>query len=70
MITLKQAKRIGDKLGVNWKKFDLNQFQMGMNEEKEHRDVTHGNLLKTGKIAISHLKEKSDYYTRLKRAMR
>jgi hypothetical protein len=70
MITTKHAKQIGDKLGIDWKKYDLKQFQMGMNEELEHRDVTHGNLLKTGKISFSHLKEKPDYYTRLKRAMR
>lgn len=70
MIKQVQAKQIGDRLNVNWNKVDIHEFQMGMNEEMEHRDVTHGNLLKTGKIALSHLSEKRDYYTRLKKAMK
>ena len=70
MIDLKQAMSVGDRLGVNWNKVDKHEFKMGMNEELEHRDVTHGNLLKTGKITLSHLHERKDYYTRLKKAMR
>ena len=70
MITLSHAKRIGDNLGVNWNRVNIKEFQMGMNEEAEHRDVTHGNLRKTGKIVLAHLKEHRDYYTRLRKAMR
>ncbi len=33
----------------------------------EHRDVTRGSLTITGKIALAHLKELPDYYTRLSR---
>lgn len=70
MINLNHAKQIGDKIGINWSKVDLKQFQMGLNEELEHRDVTHGNLIQTGKIAHAHLRERKDYYSRLKRAMK
>ena len=67
MISQQQAKRIGDKLKVNWDKVDIRQFQQGLKVELEHRNVTKGNLLLTGKIALAHLKEMPDYYTRLKR---
>ena len=66
-INQKQAKRTGDKLKVNWDNISLKQFTMGMNAELEHRNVTRGNLILTGKIALAHLKEFPDYYTRLKR---
>jgi len=76
--TAKEAKKIGDRIGVDWKQVDLSQFQMGLSVELEHgkRDadtnVTDDNLDKTGKIALAHLREgvspgkKSDYYTKLK----
>jgi hypothetical protein len=63
------AKKIGDKLGVDWGKTDLKQFQMGMKEELEHKDVTGGDPEETGKIVLAHLKEKPDYYTRLNQIM-
>jgi Protein of unknown function (DUF5661) len=40
---------------------------MGLKAEKEHKDITHGNPLTTGKIVVAHLKEMPDYYTRLKK---
>ena len=66
-----EAKEIGDSLGVNWGKDDLEQFRMGLEVELEHgsRDpvsnVTNSDELLTGKIALAHLKEFPDYYTRL-----
>jgi len=66
-ISLQQAKRIGDRLNVNWNKVEIKEFQQGLKVELEHRNVTKGNLLLTGKIALAHLKELPDYYTRLKR---
>jgi len=66
------AKQIGEKLGVDWSKFDIEQFRMGMDVELEHgsRDletnVTNDDALATGKIALAHLNEIPDYYTRLK----
>ena len=68
---LSEAKVIGEKLEVIWDKFDLEQFRMGMDVELEHglRDpatnVTNDDPLTTGKIALAHLTEFPDYYTRL-----
>ena len=68
---LEEAKKIGEKLGITWDKFDVEQFKNGMNVELEHgtRDphtnVTKDDPLLTGKIALAHLNEFSDYYTRL-----
>lgn len=66
-----QARGWGEKLGVDWKAFDVEQFRMGMDVELEHgkRDpltnVTNDDPLTTAKIALAHLKEFPDYYTRL-----
>lgn len=43
----------------------LEQLQMGMNVELEHVDITNGDPILTAKIALAHLKEIPDYYTRL-----
>ncbi len=70
-ISAEQAKTIGEQLGVTWDTFDVAQFKMGMEVELEHgtadpaTDVTHDDLLMTGKIALAHLHELPDYYTRL-----
>jgi uncharacterized protein DUF5661 len=70
-ISLDEARQIGTTLGVDWKKFDLEQFRRGLEVELEHgsRDpetnVTNDDLTLTGKIAWAHLKEFGDYYTRL-----
>lgn len=69
--TIEDAKKIGEKLGIKWDKFDAEQFRMGINVELEHgkRDpatnVTNNDPILTGKIALAHLKEFPDYYTRL-----
>ena len=65
------AKRVGGKLGVKWDKFNVNQFMRGMNVELEHgvreslTNVTNDDEIMTGKIALAHLNEFADYYTRL-----
>jgi hypothetical protein len=69
--TTKEAERIGKKLGITWDKFDVEQFRMGLGVELEHgtRDmstnVTDDDPIMTGKIALAHLNEFPDYYTRL-----
>ncbi len=69
--SLAEAKRIGDALGIDWQDFGVEQFQMGLEVELEHgtRDiltnVSNDDALITGKIALAHLKEFPDYYTRL-----
>ncbi len=69
--TKQQAKEIGEKLGVDWSKFDVEEFRKGMDIELEHgtvdpnTNVTNDNPLTTGKIALAHLNEFADYYDRL-----
>jgi hypothetical protein len=71
VFTPEKAKEIGEALGVDWKKFDLEQFRVGMDVELEHgkvnpnTNVTNDDPLTTGKIALAHLNEFPDYYTRL-----
>jgi hypothetical protein len=71
VFTPEKAKEIGEALGVDWKKFDLEQFRVGMDVELEHgkvnpnTNVTNDDPLMTGKIALAHLNEFPDYYTRL-----
>ncbi|MBI5465294.1 hypothetical protein HY946_01655 [Candidatus Gottesmanbacteria bacterium] len=71
--TTEEAKQIGEQLGIDWSRWDVEQFRMGMDVELEHglRDphtnVTNDNPLMTGKIALAHLNEFPDYYTRLDR---
>ena len=66
-ITNAQAKRIGDKLNVNWNKIDLEQLRRGMQVEQEHSNVVGKSLIKLGKVAHAHLKENPKYYTILKK---
>ena len=74
--TAEEAKAIGEKLGIDWSKFDVEQFRAGMDVELEHglRDpgtnVSHDDPLTTGKIALAHLNEFPDYYTRLEKMER
>ena len=69
--SLSDAKRIGKTLGLSRKKVDLNQFHMGLNIELEHgkrsvfTNVTDNDEILTAKIALAHLSEFPDYYTRL-----
>lgn len=71
--TTEEAKRIGGALGIDWSEFDVEQFRMGMDVELEHgkrdpnTDVTGDDPMITGKIALAHLNELPDYYTRLKK---
>ena len=71
--TTAQALEIGNALGIDWSAFDVEQFRMGLNVELEHgrkdpaTDVTGDDHMTTGKIALAHLKEFPDYYTRLAR---
>jgi len=71
--TSKEAKEIGEELGIDWTKFDVEQFRMGMDVELEHglqdpnTNVTDDDSLMTGKIVLAHLNEFPDYYTRLEK---
>ena len=73
--TSDEAKQIGSEIGVDWSTaaFDVEQFRMGLDVELEHglhdpvTDVTNNDPVVTGKIALAHLHEFPDYYTRLAR---
>jgi len=73
VFSAKQAEEIGGKLGIAWDKFDVEQFRMGLDVELEHgtvdphTNVTNDDPLTTGKIALAHLNEFPDYYTRLEK---
>ena len=69
------ARRIGEQIGIDWATapFDVDQFRRGMDVELEHgahdsaTDVTGDDPIVTGKIALAHLNEFADYYTRLEK---
>jgi len=69
--TTEEAKRIGELLGIDWSKYDIEQYRMGLDIELEHgtvishTNVTNDDPIVTGKIALAHLNEFPDYYTRL-----
>jgi len=71
--TAEEARTIGEQLRIDWSKFDVEQFRMGMDVELEHglqdahTNVTDDDALTTGKIALAHLNEFPDYYTRLEK---
>ncbi len=70
-----EAREVGQQIGIDWAAapFDVEQFRMGMEVELEHglhdpaTNVTHDDPVTTGKIALAHLNEFPDYYTRLER---
>ncbi len=68
-----EAKEVGEKIGIDWSKFDVNQFRRGMDVELEHgtidsnTNVSNDDPLTTGKIALAHLNEIPDYYDRLEK---
>lgn len=78
-LNAKQVKEIGDKIGVNWDEVDFGEFMQGVKEELEHgctfavapdpnqTNVTGDDLESTAKIALAHLYEVTDYYTRLEK---
>ena len=73
--TAEEARSVGEQIGIDWASapFDVEQFRMGMDVELEHgrhdpaTDVTGDDAITTGKIALAHLNEFPDYYTRLER---
>jgi hypothetical protein len=70
-----EARSVGEQIGIDWDSapFDVEQFRSGMEVELEHgshdpsTDVTGDDPVVTGKIALAHLNEFADYYTRLEK---
>jgi hypothetical protein len=73
--TKDEARSIGEEIGIDWESvaFDAEQFRMGMDVELEHglhdlaTNVTGDDPVVTAKIALAHLNEFPDYYSRLQR---
>ena len=71
--TVEEARRVGEEIGIDWDSapFDVEQFRLGMDVELEHglhdimTNVTDDDPVVTGKIALAHLNEFPDYYSRL-----
>lgn len=73
-VSKEEALEVGKELGLNWDKVSFDQFLDGMNVELEHgsklgkeTNVTKDDLVATGKIALAHLEEIPDYYSRLQK---
>jgi len=72
-ITTDEARALAIELGIDFEALgcDLEQFRMGLGVELEHgprdpeTDVSGNDPIVTGKIALAHLTEFPDYYTRL-----
>ena len=71
--SLEDAERICKMLGLSRGKIHLKQFQMGLNIELEHgrrnpfTNITDDDEILTAKIALAHLCEFPDYYSRLEK---
>lgn len=74
--SLKEAKDIASRLGTKLSTKGLGQFKKGLKVELEHgkeatkeginANVTNDDPIKTGKIALAHIKEYPRYYNGLK----
>ena len=73
-VGLEEAKRIGKSIGIDWAKVEFapEQLRKGIEVEQEHgkklgpkTDVGADDLRVAARIALAHLKELRDYYTRL-----
>ena len=73
--SVEEARRVGEQIGIEWSTapFAVEEFRAGMDVELEHglqdpsTNVTDDDPVVTAKIALAHLNEFADYYTRLKR---
>jgi len=71
--TLEETLDLGRRLGVDWTEIQRDEFRRGLAVELEHgahdpqTNVTNDDPVITAKIALAHLKEIPDYYSRLAR---
>jgi len=69
-IDLAESRRIGDRLGIDWRQFAIQQFQQALNVEhgrvarEPELDSINDDVLLSGKIALAHLMEYPEYYAR------
>ena len=62
-VRAREARQIARKLGVTYS----HELLVGIHVEREHRDVIGCDAVKAARIAVAHLRERPDYYRRLKR---
>ncbi len=73
--TTEEAQSISDQMNMDGQ-VDIEQFRMGLETESEHgsrnplTNVTNDDSIVTGKIALAHLQEIPDYYSRLQKMER
>ncbi|HTZ04525.1 MAG TPA: DUF5661 family protein [Gaiellaceae bacterium] len=73
--TADEARQYGAEIGIDWQRapFGVDEFRNGMDVELEHglhdagTNVTDDDPHVTAKIALAHLNEFPDYYTRLEK---
>lgn len=69
--TAEEAQSLGEKIGIDFNQYILEEFRKGLAVETEHgtndpeTNVTNDDEVMTAKITWAHLKEIPDYYTRL-----
>jgi hypothetical protein len=67
--TIDEARMIGDRLGVDWEKFDSWEFMKGLNAEKDPNEFKGSEVLVVnqdlalGKVVLNRLKNRPDYYS-------
>lgn len=66
--TTRDAARILRDLGLHPRAYGAKELAVGMNVEREHHSVTHGDEVMTARIALDHLRERADYYRVLAKA--
>ena len=70
-ITAEQAWRAGGRVGLDWSQTSLAQFRRGLEMELERgprnlrTKTPDDDLVRAGRIALTHLKRVPDYYSRL-----
>ena len=65
-ITSDTVKKIGDSLGVDWNIINADELLMGTQHERKEHPLVIKTDAQAVQIALDHLKEIPDYYTRLK----
>jgi len=70
-ISLDEAKRIGESLYFDWDQVDLERFRRDLMEDQTRRAMgpetgsAYDGVLLTGKVALAHMQEFPDYFSRL-----
>jgi hypothetical protein len=60
-VTEEEAKKIGDRLGVDWNRFPLAELRKGIEVEFEHNS----DIVEAARVALEHLIESETYYSDL-----